>query len=273
MDDADFFARQTEASNALTNSEIVDCRLLRSELGTKGFYKIENAFTQHELNACEQRLTHLMFRESRSVKMFKKNMSAQPGESKSGQMEILRPSLLCNSLRSSAVFKRCHAIAATYFAHKAYYLFDHAIFKMPQSTTITHWHQDQAYLDAGITLPSLHFWIPFQDTTAINGAMQFASAVPTGLQHHEQAYPDNPRILKVVNPPTENVHTMEICHGDVSIHTNLTLHSATQNRSHGVRKAWIIHFGPCPNWYKHWLRIRNKTARIINAKHLQKIDG
>lgn len=250
------------------DSTPVDSGAIRQELLEAGFYKLEKQFTHRELDACEKVLTQLLTGNNFSSAFLKKEMSSQIDSKKQQQVEILRPSLLSKQLRNSAVFKRCQTIAAHYFDADAYYLFDHAIFKMPGSSSITPWHQDQAYLDSELIIPSLHFWIPFQDTTANNGALRFAKGYQFALIPHKPAYPDNPRILEAIESPSQNIHTMDICRGDVSLHTHLTLHSATQNHSNEIRKAWVIHFGKSPSWHKHWSklkRIATKNFTFFNA--------
>ncbi|HTF94659.1 MAG TPA: phytanoyl-CoA dioxygenase family protein [Cellvibrio sp.] len=229
---------------------------LKIKMDASSFLKIENIFLENDLDTCETIISNLLESKGVFLSKIRTEMSENPRILKQQQLEIKRPSLLSRQLRESAVFNHCKKIAADYFDGHAYYLFDHAIYKMPGSQTITPWHQDQAYLGSDIIIPSLHFWIPFQVTTIENGAMQFVEHKYSHLLPHVAAYTTNPHVLKVADKPTGNIYTMNINKGDVSIHDHLSLHSSTANKSTHIRKAWIIHFGQKPEWYKHWLKVR-----------------
>ncbi len=233
----------------------------QQEIQRVGFCKIEKVFSNAELERCEKLLDAMMDKDGILLNYFKGDMSSENNARQ--QRELVRPAMLSFRLRRSAIFKRCFQIANAYFG-KAYYLYDHAIFKMPNSTTVTPWHQDQAYLGNAVIIPSLHFWIPFQDTYVNNGAMQFVAGSHHGLVPHMLAYPENPHVLKVIEEPHEHVCTMDIRRGDISLHTNLTLHSATTNNSESIRKAWIIHFGQQSEWYKRRLKLKQFISKIQN---------
>jgi len=139
-------------------------------------------------------------------------------------------------------------------------LFDHAIYKMPRGSTITPWHQDQAYLGKVPSVRSLHFWIPLQDTNSVSGCLRFVpGSHKNALLPHASAYVGNPHVLSV-NLDAIRAVDVPLHKGDVSIHTSLTLHSAGANRSDAIRKAWIIHFGDKPRWFKHLMKARDLLA-------------
>lgn len=237
---------------------------LRASIQDFGFCRMQNVFPNAELDYCDSIITEMMEKEGFIVDLLKSDMSGDD-DIKQQQLEILRPSLLSVSLRKSQVYKQCYLIAKEYFGGSAYYLFDHAIFKMPNGTTITPWHQDQAYLGDDVIIPSLHFWIPFQDTDANNGAMQFIKGSHHELLKHTLAYQNNSRVLTVVNCSENNCVSMDIKRGDVSVHTNFTLHSATANQSESPRKAWIIHFGKKPEMYKRIVKVKNFLLKKMNV--------
>lgn len=220
-----------------------------------GFTRIEKAFSSSDLDFCESEISSLMTGHRVTATLMKTDMSGRNDLSKSDQIEFKRPSLISRKLRTSNVFTCCRRIANSYFGGRSYYLFDHAIYKLPRGQTITPWHQDQAYLGS-TTTPSLHFWIPFQDTDSHNGTLQFVKENYYEMLPHESAYATNSHTLKVRVPPQRNIHTLKINRGDVSLHTPLTLHSSLPNNSDEVRKVWIIHFGPKPEWHKHWLKLK-----------------
>jgi hypothetical protein len=225
----------------------------------KGFSSADNVFPAYDLDLCEQLLSEITTSNSRWVSRFRNKMLTE--SSTEQQIEVIRPSFLNKQLRNTEVFKRCKNIADSYFGAKTYYLFDHAIYKLPNTSAITPWHQDQAYLGKDIIIPSIHFWIPFQDTSLLNGTMQYVEGSHTQLAEHTSAHPGINAVLKVTNTPIHNIFTMSIKRGGLSAHTNLTIHASTCNTSMETRKAWIIHFGTKPEWYKHILKLKNNLKK------------
>lgn len=236
----------------------------KKNIDVDGFCRVKNAFSEGDLNYCEAIITTMMERDGVILGRLKNEMSGVTKPAQKNQMELVRPSLLSHCLQKSAVFNTCRTIAEDYFGGRAHYLFDHAIYKMPFNDTVTPWHQDQAYLGPNVVIPSLHFWIPFQDTTAHNGAMQFIKNSHSQLLQHRPAY-EQSHILKVMEDPSDNIYSMDINRGDASIHTNLTLHSATSNKSEQTRKAWIIHFGQKSEWCKRWLQFKGATLKKLRS--------
>lgn len=237
---------------------------IRKSMQEQGFCRVQDVFLSEELDCCEKIITSIMERNGFFLGLLKTDMSVD-NDCERKQLELLRPSLLSVALRKSQIYKQCYSIAKEYFGGSAYYLFDHAIFKMPNSSTVTPWHQDQAYLGDDMIIPSLHFWIPFQNTDINNGAMQFVKGSHYELLEHKLAYQNNEHILTVVNTPENNIVNMVINRGDVSLHTNLTLHSSTANNSDLPRKAWILHFGRKPEFYKQLFKVRNFFIKRVNS--------
>lgn len=233
---------------------------IKNDLENVGFTRIENLFPLSDLDKCESIIDTLMHTKKFPAKFLKSSMSENPIEVKDQQTEFTRPYSVSISLRKSETFGLCHKIAKEYFNGNAHYLFDHAIYKMPGSQTITPWHQDQAYLGENF-IPSIHFWIPFQNTDINNGAMRFVKNSHLKLIPHEIAYVQNPHILQAKTIPTNEIYTMNINKGDASLHTNLTLHSTTANNGNHIRKAWIIHFGQKHQWCKHWLKFKGRLLK------------
>ena len=184
------------------------------------------------------------------------------------QLELSHIALLSRTVRRSELVAICRQLAADILGGRAYYLFDHAIYKMPKNQMGTPWHQDQAYLGPDTTVRSVHFWVPFQDTCEENGTLLFADRKPEGLLRHKQADPAVPGLLCVSGVPTGPVHVLDAKRGDISIHTNLTLHAAGENYSDQTRKAWVVHFGDRPAWYKYWLQLRSRFASNLGEDHL-----
>jgi ectoine hydroxylase-related dioxygenase (phytanoyl-CoA dioxygenase family) len=230
-------------------------RTAKTELEKHGFARVSRLFAERDLRAIEAIIDSLIFSRNPAYRSFKRDLSDRTAHRAASHPEFSRPTLAARQLKKSAVYLRCWEIAEVLLGSRPHYLFDHAIYKMPRSAVIP-WHQDQAYLGRSGRIRSLHFWIPFQDTDARRGALRFVpGSHKSALLPHTSAYDGNPHVLTAPVPAHETSVELPLRQGDVSIHTNLTLHSSGPNHSDTVRKAWIIHFGNRPNWYKHLMQV------------------
>jgi len=146
----------------------------------------------------------------------------------------------------------------------------HAIYKMPHSGTETPWHQDLAYLGHfASNIRSLHFWIPLQDTDTNAGALRFVGGSHKWpLLTHVSAYEGNSHVLTVKEVSAlQSPLDVPVRMGSMCVHTPLTLHSAGVNTTNRIRKAWIIHFGDKPLWYKHLLKCSDLISSSWPFRH------
>jgi hypothetical protein len=228
---------------------------LKQEIAESGFARYEQLLDPLDVDLVDEIITALM------EKSCSRKKDSNHGHEFSSQPELIKPSAISPALRASVVFSRCQKIATEYFGSHGYYLFDHAIYKLPQSTTTTPWHQDQAYL--GVDIPGLHFWIPFQNTSQKNGTLCFVKGSHKKLLPHIFAFPENKHVLTTADKPQSNIYPMDLAKGDVSIHTELTWHFSGENHTNDFRKAWIIHFSAMPAWHKRWLQVKSKLSQAF----------
>jgi ectoine hydroxylase-related dioxygenase (phytanoyl-CoA dioxygenase family) len=230
----------------------------RHDLETNGFVALRKVFDARELAAVEVTLDELLLGSAYAGYAGRRELSASAQSRGPRQPEFSRPTLAARHLKRSPVFIKCREIATTLLGRPAHHLFDHAIYKMPKNETATPWHQDLAYLGRFATeIRSLHFWIPMQDTSVDGGAMRFIpGSHKWALARHVPAFASNPHVLQASHPETLAGDAVPLDRGDVTIHTHLTMHGAGPNRSDMIRKAWIIHFGDKPGWYKHLMKCR-----------------
>jgi len=162
----------------------------------------------------------------------------------SQQPEIDKPSRRQAALAQTQMYQLTQELACSLLGHPAHYLFDHVIRKMPRSSTVTAWHQDQAYLGKGIELGSVNFWIPLQAVDESNGTLFYAPRTHLeGLRPHQRSASLHPHVLSVAAPLNTPVPCV-LNEGDLTVHHPLTLHHAGPNHSNRTRTAWGIHFGP-----------------------------
>jgi hypothetical protein len=227
----------------------------RVDLAGLGFAKVCGAFARDDMAAVETLLDHLVANAGRSPEFSWRAVLSPHLTNEPSHPEVFRPALISKALRRSNVFVDCQRLAERLLGTRAHYLFDHVIYKLPNSGTGVHWHQDQAYLGPKIAVQSLHFWIPLQDVDEASGCLRFVPASHTGMVwRHTSAFEAHPHVLRADIATPASVVEQPLKLGDVGIHTNFTLHSSGPNRTNAVRKAWIIHFGDRPRWYKQVLR-------------------
>ncbi len=209
-----------------------------------GFAVMRGVFSVREINELGALLDPLFcnfeHKLSRKIRDVGALEGMQPG---SQQPEIDRATLLEPGLFESAVFRKVQGIASDVLNHKARYVFDHAICKMPHTETNTVWHQDRGYMKANTTLDTVNFWIPLQDVTPENGTLNYVPGSHEGefLDHHGDSTL-HPHVLTAEVEP-ENVCSPSLEAGDICFHHPLTIHSAGPNRTDRSRLAWSVHFG------------------------------
>ncbi len=227
-----------------------------ADLAALGFAKVEGAFARDDMAAVEVLLDGLVDNARLSPDFSWRGALSPRLTNEPSHPEVFRPALISKALRRTNVFLECQLLAERLLGTRAHYLFDHAIYKLPNTSTGIHWHQDQAYLGPKIAVRSLHFWIPLQDVDEASGCLRFVPASHTGMVwRHTSAFEAHPHVLRAEIATPASVIEQPLNLGDVGIHTNFTLHSSGPNRTDAVRKAWIIHFGNRPRWYKQILRL------------------
>lgn len=225
-----------------------------------GFAHLRTVFSVEEIRHVQQALDSLASSQHTGLSIFKREMANCKTGGTFQQQEIIRPLLLNKSLRQSAVFAKCQQLATKLLGAKAHYQYDHAIYKSPRSEAITPWHQDQAYLGSRVVFPSIHFWIPLQKTDSKNGTMKFSERNHTALLPHAPAFGVKNWPLEASLDEEFRVYEIEAALGDLSLHTNFTLHASGQNHSNEHRKAWILHFSRSSKWHKRWLQLKSSIS-------------
>lgn len=149
----------------------------------------------------------------------------------------------CPALRRSVAYLRCHEIAQQLVGRHAAYVYDHAIYKPAKGGGGTPWHQDEAYGSNGGEWASAHFWIPLQDVNDLSGCLRFIPRSHLrGPIAHSSHSGSTSRFVRDIDESQAQICALRS--GDISVHHPRTLHAASGNKSDGVRRAWIVHFGP-----------------------------
>lgn len=156
---------------------------------------------------------------------------------------------LAPQLRMSETFRACERIAKQLLGPAAAVSFDQAIFKPPHEMIGTRWHQDQAFQGKYRPMNTLHFWIPLQSVTELNGCLHFIpGSHQLGLLPHYQCRLDDPFSLTPEYLPAVDAVSCPLNLGDATCHLPLTLHRAQPNATDSVRRAWALLFRLYGKW-------------------------
>ncbi len=148
-------------------------------------------------------------------------------------------------LKDSVVFQSCQRIAKQLLGPTAAVSFDQALYKPPYEQTGTGWHQDQAFQGKYRPMNTLHFWIPLQPVTELNGCLHFMPGSHLlGLLPHYQCRVGDPFALTPKFLPAVDSVACPLMLGDATCHMPLTLHRALPNSTGSIRRAWALLFRP-----------------------------
>ena len=221
-----------------------------AQFSARGYLALESVFSAGEIEEVRTLLDPLFQRLGSLPAALVNDLAGGRTDSQPMRSpELNRPSTLEPGLRQTRVYRRCLAMAAQIAGRHTKYVFDHAIYKSPRNAAPTPWHQDHAYNGHRRLLRTVHFWIPLQPVTVESGCMHFVPrSHHSGLLRHER-HAQGPA-LQVRRDDWSEAVPCPLREGGVTLHTPLTLHFTGPNRSSGVRRAWILHFGPWGRWSK-----------------------
>jgi len=149
---------------------------------------------------------------------------------------------------------------------------DHAILKPAGYGAPTPWHQDEAYWDPNYDHRSLSIWMPLQDTGIEAGCLHFVPGSHRGEVRPHQPIGNDPRVhgLELAQDlANEEIVAVPLLAGEVTVHSQRTLHYAPPNKSDTPRRAWIL-MGSRPGTKReepydyYWQKIQ-ETARAERA--------
>jgi len=164
---------------------------------------------------------------------------------------------ICNAWKSDNLIKKivCHSIIGE-FASKlmdwkgARLLQDNVLWKPPQGKSLL-FHQDASYDDWIVPQTMVTCWMPLDDTTKDNGALEFAVGShkwdlcpPSGTFHAPEDYRKELKIYANRNNKKLDIVKAIVPAGGVSFHHGLTWHGSGINHSQYDRRALVAHCVP-----------------------------
>lgn len=117
--------------------------------------------------------------------------------------------------------------------------------KLPQDTTICHWHQDDAYYrENSESEARMSVWIPLQDCDETNGCIWFVpGSHRKGLQNFEnRSHGICKKSFADGRDSMEGAIPVSVQAGDIVLFHSLTWHRSLENKSDQFRRAFIISY-------------------------------
>ena len=127
--------------------------------------------------------------------------------------------------------------------------YDQLLAKQPQrDDAVFAWHQDMAYWPDTPDTRTATFWLAIDDSTIENGCMRFVPETinEPSLRPHAPQFGDRGESHALGTDPreTDEVVTVPIRRGDVTVHNETVMHGSGGNKTDGFRRAYIIAFRP-----------------------------
>ena len=123
--------------------------------------------------------------------------------------------------------------------------YDQLLAKQPyKDDAVFAWHQDMAYWPDTPDTRTATFWLAIDDSTVENGCMRFVPETikEDALRPHEPQFGDRgeSHALGTDLRETDDVVTMPISRGDVTVHNERVMHGSGGNNTDGFRRAYIL---------------------------------
>ena len=123
--------------------------------------------------------------------------------------------------------------------------YDQLLAKQPyKDDAIFAWHQDMAYWPDTPDTRTATFWLAIDDSTVENGCMRFVPETSNeeSLRPHVPQFGDRgeSHALGTDLLETDEVVTMPISRGDVTVHNERVMHGSGGNNTDGFRRAYIL---------------------------------
>jgi ectoine hydroxylase-related dioxygenase (phytanoyl-CoA dioxygenase family) len=126
--------------------------------------------------------------------------------------------------------------------------YDQLVAKRPRKDdAVFHWHQDLAYWPVTDDSRTASFWLALDDTSEANGCLRFVSGShrEARLREHRPVLGDRSKshtLVAQVDEARERIVSAQIRRGDVTVHSERTIHGSAGNRTSGWRRGYVVAF-------------------------------
>jgi len=141
--------------------------------------------------------------------------------------------------------RRAASVAAQLQGDNMVIDYDQLLAKQPhKDDAVFAWHQDMAYWPDTPDTRTATLWLAIDDSTEANGCMRFVPATnhEGSLRPHEPVFGGRgeSHALGTQLLDTDEVRTVPISRGDVTVHNERVMHGSGGNTTDGYRRAYIL---------------------------------
>ncbi len=161
-------------------------------------------------------------------------------------INVMLPRRYFPAWRDNVYETRARSIAEQLIGADVELDYDQLLAKPPrQPSAVFHWHQDLAYWPVTPDSRTASFWLAIDDASVENGCMRFVvgSHLEPRLRPHLPLHGDREKshtLVAHVDETKDVVRPAEIARGDVTVHSERTVHGSGGNVSDRWRRAYIM---------------------------------
>ncbi len=207
----------------------------RRQFAEDGYFLLENVFTAAEMDAlAEQIETYQRQHEQRLAEV------EVEGISRVGEISFTSHIAEKDAyIRDFVTRPEFVAITTQLLGPNIDLYWNQSVFKGPDGSKEFPWHQDDGYTPVEPS-PYLTLWLALNDATTDNGCI---SVLPGS--HKRGLVPHTPSPIGLVchsaDDPDQGVQ-LPVPAGSIGVFSSLTMHKSGVNRTHGIRKAYIVQY-------------------------------
>jgi ectoine hydroxylase-related dioxygenase (phytanoyl-CoA dioxygenase family) len=163
-------------------------------------------------------------------------------------VNVMLPRRYFPALRDNVYERRAASIAAQLCGPGMELDYDQLVAKRPRKDdAVFHWHQDLAYWPVTDDSRTASFWLALDDTSEANGCLRFVSGShrEARLREHRPVLGDRSKshtLVAQVDEARERIVSAQIRRGDVTVHSERTIHGSAGNRTSGWRRGYVVAF-------------------------------
>jgi phytanoyl-CoA hydroxylase len=221
----------------------------RARFERDGFVHLEGVLSEEELAAIEADYDRFLRREIAVPGKDLCDMSGDYGRAfeQFSIVNVMLPRRYYPPWQGNLYEQRAASIARALHGEGLVIDYDQLLAKRPFKTdAVFEWHQDQAYWPELPDSRTATCWLAVDDSTLENGCMRFVpGSHKAALRPHRPLSSDRGEshtLLTDVDPARDEIRSVPIRRGDVTVHNERVVHGSGGNSTAGWRRAYIVAF-------------------------------
>ena len=218
---------------------------------TKGYVHLEGLLTEDEVAAIEETYDRFLRREIDVPGKDYCDMAGDYGREPEDYsiINVMLPRRYHPEWQDNIFEQRAASVAAQLCGDGMAIDYDQLLAKQPyKDDAVFAWHQDMAYWPDTPDRRTATLWLAIDDSTVENGCMRFVPDTinEPSLRPHQPQFGDRgeSHALGTELLPGDDVVTVPIKRGSVTVHNETVMHGSGGNTTSGFRRAYILAFRP-----------------------------